>query len=436
MNKNTRYYTRDSVSMALQPHAEDVTGDLDADDGVSFDFDAQSTVRVDDAPWVNAFETDEFFRVDAVVARPIDQTYVVDDERYTFKKPAEELQKATAWVDNVPFTLGHPSSGTVKTIDQIHGFWRNPSYDESADELQAVLYIPAGDSEALNWIETHTDVSVGFYNHLVSADEEGVDAYQTDLYFDHVAGVRRGRCSGEDGCGLNVDSPEFQMTVAEDTVSQPDGTGSSDSASDDTPTSGFGEFSESDSIMCEDKSEDCDCESTTDSETEEVDETVDETESVDSEETDANEADVDDEDTEEVEEDSITVDELAEQYDSVESLVDERDSLSKEVDSLEADKSDLKDNIEALKTELDSVREELDEYKKQEKQEIVQQVVDASDGYWEEEELMELDESQLEDKLELAKHLGGSTKTANPTGDSGESTSSSNRRRKLDLSQQ
>lgn len=184
------------------------------DSNVSFNWDEQHIVTVD-APsnLEGAFDTDQFYKVeDATIARPIKQPYMVGDSVEWYKKPAEELDRAAWSFDNAPFTLGHPDTGMVKDVDDIHGFWRKPRYDADDDRLKENLYVPVTDDDAIEWLEDHSDVSVGFYNRVTSdydgdtgdlTDDEGLDGFQVDMYGNHIAGVENGRCSGEDGCGLD-----------------------------------------------------------------------------------------------------------------------------------------------------------------------------------------------------------------------------------------
>lgn len=185
-----------------------VTASLEIDSADS-DF-SWSEVRVsviDNPPHETAFDTDRFYKIPMVAARPIEQTYNTQDGEVTMKKPAEEL-KAAAWsLDNAPITLDHPSTRIVDSVERIHGFVRNPEWDSDDQSLRADAYVPVRDSEAKGWIEDNDGVSIGFwYESDPSAD--GVDAYQRDLLVDHVAIVDEGRCSREDGCGLAADSAQ------------------------------------------------------------------------------------------------------------------------------------------------------------------------------------------------------------------------------------
>jgi hypothetical protein len=191
------------------------------DDNVSFSWDEQHIVRVDaPADLKGAFDTDKFYKIaDATIARPIKQKYRVGDSIKTYKKPAEELQKAAWSFDNSPYTIDHPSTGMVKDIDDVEAFWRNARYDNDSERLLADLYVPVTNDKALNYIEENQDVSVGFYNRVYSEydgdtgdlTDDDVDGFQVDIFGNHVAGVEQGRCSAENGCGL--DSGEYGSVV-------------------------------------------------------------------------------------------------------------------------------------------------------------------------------------------------------------------------------
>jgi hypothetical protein len=193
------------------------SGAVDSDDGnVSFSWDESTIVTVDaPADLRGAFDTNEFYKIEgATIARPIKQRYSTNDGSTLLKKPAEELQTAAWSFDNAPFTLGHPDTGMVKDVDDVHGFWRNARYNTDEERLKEDLYVPVTDQQARDWLERHKDVSIGFYNR-VHDDYDGdtgdltdddVDGFQVDMYGNHIAGVKRGRCSSEEGCGLDTDN--------------------------------------------------------------------------------------------------------------------------------------------------------------------------------------------------------------------------------------
>lgn len=209
------------------PAFDSASGVVSSDDGsVDFSWDEEHVVRLD-APsdLEGAFDTDRFYKIEgATIARPIKQPYLVGDDIEWYKKPAEELRKAAWSFDNSTYPLTHPDTGMVKDVNDIHGFWRNVRYDDDEDRLRADLYVPTADEEALAFIEDHQDVSPGFYNRVVEeydgetgdlTDDE-VDGFQVDMYGDHIAGVKQGRCSDGDGCGLNHDGSQHGEVVTVD----------------------------------------------------------------------------------------------------------------------------------------------------------------------------------------------------------------------------
>lgn len=207
------------------------------DDNVSFEWDEQHIVHVDaPADLEGAFDTNRFYKIeDATIARPIKQQYMVDGELVTYKKPADELRRAAWSFDNAPYTLEHPSTGMVKDVNDVHGFFRSVHYT-SDNKLNGNLYVPANDEDAIEFVENNTDVSVGFFNRVVdeydgdtgSITDDDVDGFQVNMYGNHVAGVESGRCSGADGCGLDSgDHGSVVMEMTEDATTSFEGGGGS-----------------------------------------------------------------------------------------------------------------------------------------------------------------------------------------------------------------
>lgn len=199
---------------------------VDTSDGsVTFDWDAIPIVEVD-GPVADAFETNQFYRIDATIARPIPQPYQYNDSIVWLKKPREELQKAAWSVENSYWTHNHPSSdnGMVRDVSQVRGFWKHPRYDTKHDNLDADLHVPVGDEDSRQFLEENGDVSIGFrhkntrvdaYDGTVGgADSEEIEltGYQTDILVNHVASVQTGRCSAKNGCGVNAPSTDSNGT--------------------------------------------------------------------------------------------------------------------------------------------------------------------------------------------------------------------------------
>lgn len=215
---------------------------VDDDGTASFDWSEIPVVRLDEPPHAEAFDTDEFYKIEgATVARPIKQPYRVGDSIDWYKKPADELRKMAWSLDNAPFTLGHPDTGMVKDVNDIHGFWKEPRYDGDEERLKEDLYIPTNESDATEFVSEHQDVSIGFYNRVHSEYDgdtgdlmdDDVDGFQVNMYGDHVAGVTQGRCSSEQGCGLDAQDNHGHVVMR---TEGPDLEGMTDSDYDIAPS--------------------------------------------------------------------------------------------------------------------------------------------------------------------------------------------------------
>jgi len=197
MPEHTRAFAVDTAYTTLR---------LDSDSS-GFSWDEATTVQIDNAPHQNAFDTDRFYKIPLTAAKPVEQEYTgADGNEVTMVKPAEELRDAAWSMNNSPLTLGHPSSRIVDSVDLVHGFLRNATWNADDQALRADALIPTTDEAAREWVEKHDGVSIGFwYEADTEVDTDGVDALQRDLLVDHVAVVAEGRCSREDGCGLGAD---------------------------------------------------------------------------------------------------------------------------------------------------------------------------------------------------------------------------------------
>lgn len=224
MSNDDYLFTHDAAVSAY----DDVETDgitVDDDGEPAFDWNEIPVVELDEPAHAEAFDTNQFYKIEgATIARPIKQPYRVGDSVETYKKPADELRDAAWSVDNKPYPLTHPDTGMVKSVDDIHGFWKKPHYDNDSDRLRSDLYVPVNDDEAKEFIENYQDVSIGFYNRVHSdydgdtgdLTDDDVDGFQTDLYIDHIAGVKRGRCPGDKGCGLDHDGGHGEVVLETD----------------------------------------------------------------------------------------------------------------------------------------------------------------------------------------------------------------------------
>lgn len=416
---DTTQFTHDVAGIVFH----DTDGVQVTDDAVEFDWSEIEKVRVDDVPWADAFETNVFYKIPATVARPIKQQYYMGKDAVTLMKPREELKKAAWSLHNAPWTLAHPSTGMVKNVDDVHGFWRNPRYVDSMDNLDADLYVPTNDAEARQYLEQHSDVSVGFYNQLTRVAEydgvvgnadssDNVDGYQTNMYFDHVASVPRGRCSGEKGCGLQDEYiNEARITVLNEDAEHngkwyavrpsenPDGEwkypiNNCSDVQDAWKLRNHGHLSISVSTLEERikrraRALDCPVPGTTN-------DTMEENNDCGGSQFDAA---------------SFSFEYLYSENDAVKAEVDAKDE---KIDSLESDLSDAQDSLAVKEEKLTELQERVDAYEAEEKKELVAQILEKTQALGDEETLMDLDLDDLQDKFALVDELSVSQKDVKP----------------------
>lgn len=223
-----QHFTHDSAIASFTTEADGIT--VDSEDEVTIDWSKVRTVTVDNPPHAEAFDTKQFYRLPATVAKPIRQPYHYGEDNLVWlKKPREELKKAAWSLDNAPVTLDHPDTTMVKDVEDVHGFWDDTQYVDAVDDLDSYAHIPVDDEAAKSHIEENGDVSVGFYNRVARTDEydgvvggdddddeETIDGYQTNMLFNHCAFVDTGRCSSEQGCGLDTGPAHGRGHVAVD----------------------------------------------------------------------------------------------------------------------------------------------------------------------------------------------------------------------------
>lgn len=240
------HFTHDAAVVSVK---QDAFVEQTDDNEKRIDWESLETVRVDDPPYVEAFDTKQFYKLPITAAKPVEQQYHYgDDGLLTLKKPRSELKRAAWSLDRRPVTLGHPKTKMVKSVDDIHGFHSDVEYYDSTDDLDANAYIPVDDEDAQEHIEENTDVSIGFHHRVTPTDEyEGIvggsgqrgdnqengssavggtdsgeiDGFQTDLYINHSAFVKQGRCSSEQGCGLDTANTHGTVIDCPDTKGMP-----------------------------------------------------------------------------------------------------------------------------------------------------------------------------------------------------------------------
>jgi hypothetical protein len=415
-----RTLTYDSTASFRFEETEGVTVDGEE---VRIDWSDVETVTVSDAPWTDAFDTEEFYKIEGVLTKPVKQLYRKDGSVEAYTKPAEEIEKAAWSADNIPFTLDHPATGTVQRPWQVHGFWRNPRFDSETNELRESLYIPTNDEEAKGFVEDANDVSIGFFSDLESdfdgavgdVDTEDLDGYQTNLMIDHAAAVDTGRCSGDQGCGLAVDSAEGETFKKQYRNAYGVDVESGDVALNaDERAAGL----TLDDVQGADDSEleSEDAGGDTDDEQHEPTETTDMTD---------NDFDLDTGD--------LTLDTIAEMNDEVAELVADHEQLQDDYEDLEEDHAEAQDRatafedlresldieedhdpedvIDAAEARLDAtedLEDELAEYREDEREDLISEIEQVTDRYEDEYEDMNLDELEAKrDELhELAQDIG------------------------------
>lgn len=188
-------------------------------DSKHFDWTDAETVTLEDTPYPDAFGTDTFYAIDATVAKPLVQKYEISGETYFLEKTEESLRGATWQLENLPWVIDHPRGKTISTPEQIRGFWRDARYVDGEGQ-RATLHFPVTDDVAKEVIKESKAVSIGFTPNEIEwtlDNNTQADAKTQKLLYDHVASVRKGRCSIEDGCGL--DAPLTDAVRSEQTQS-------------------------------------------------------------------------------------------------------------------------------------------------------------------------------------------------------------------------
>jgi hypothetical protein len=154
---------------------------------------------------------------DGVLSVPVtiaSAEHVYDYDGLKVHKPMEELEAVATFADNRPVTRDHPLAGIVTDRREVLGFFRHPIAEENV--LKGILEITNKDMIADIEEKKLTEVSAGFFCDL-DRSESGeskngsYDAIQKNIFLDHVAIVETGRCSIEDGCGIDMVSREKEV---------------------------------------------------------------------------------------------------------------------------------------------------------------------------------------------------------------------------------
>jgi len=150
-------------------------------------------------------ETRNVLRVPIVLAKEMIYHY----DGYDAFRSKAELEATASYIKGVPVTRGHPTAKVVTDRAEVLGWTIDAEFED--DELRAVLEIT--DKDLIEDIKSGKlkDVSPGHFSRLdktADGEFEGkhYDVTQRDIFIDHIAIVEEGRCSTEDGCGIQLDA--------------------------------------------------------------------------------------------------------------------------------------------------------------------------------------------------------------------------------------
>lgn len=154
----------------------------------------------------DAKEADGVLSVPVIVANA---KHIYDYDGVKVHKPFDELKAAALFADGIPITREHPSGGIVTDRGQVLGFFKSPIAED--DLLKGVLAITDKDLIADVKEKRLSEVSAGFFCDLdeTASGESGVERYdatQKNIFLNHIAVVENGRCSVENGCGIELDA--------------------------------------------------------------------------------------------------------------------------------------------------------------------------------------------------------------------------------------
>lgn len=140
------------------------------------------------------------------IARTMVQVY--EDSKGKAKrvlKAADALRDMIEFGSGRPVTDEHPNGGVVMSKKDTRGFIDN-LYFTDAGEVKSDIYITCPRLKKTVQDGKKSEVSIGFYSNVNSTpgifNDEEYDEVQTDIWLDHLAIVKNGRCSRKDGCGI------------------------------------------------------------------------------------------------------------------------------------------------------------------------------------------------------------------------------------------
>lgn len=130
-------------------------------------------------------------------------------------KSADALRKMVEFASGRPVTDEHPEGGVVMSRKDTRGYIDNLYVTEN-DEVKSDLYVTCKKLAKLVRDGKKREVSIGFYSGIDTTpgvfNDQEYDEIQNDIWLDHVAIVKNGRCSRKDGCGI-TDSVKSKVKV-------------------------------------------------------------------------------------------------------------------------------------------------------------------------------------------------------------------------------
>lgn len=159
---------------------------------------------------------------DITIAKVMVQTYQ-DSQGRTKKvlKSNDALRDMIEFGSGRPVTDEHPAGGVVMSRKDTRGYIENLYFTDNG-EAKSDIYITCPHLIKKVQDGKKSEVSIGFYSNINNTpgvyNDQEYDEVQTDIWLDHLAIVKQGRCSRKDGCGI-TDSvkPKIKVVKVKDT---------------------------------------------------------------------------------------------------------------------------------------------------------------------------------------------------------------------------
>lgn len=141
-------------------------------------------------------------------------------------KTWSEIKKTWKMWENRPVCFDHPQTEVVMDPEDVIGYIRNVEKNEEKKRLEAELWVlkerPSFTSSSDNYWKTmlealkeRDEISAGYYTIIeegegtftdICGNEMEYEKRYTQILPDHIASVRRGACSPDQGCGVDLES--------------------------------------------------------------------------------------------------------------------------------------------------------------------------------------------------------------------------------------